>query len=156
MDLPDEAVRLLNDRSAVKTLATTALDGTVSLVNIRGVNAPERNIIVLAQPGGAQIDQELMRHMETSSLVSILCVSISGEREIAYQVICSVTEFQTAGPLYEKFLDELRARTVDLKGVWVLEPADVVDRSFSFDAETRTSSEQRGGVRPRYRNGEPN
>jgi len=59
MDLPDEAVRLLNDRSAVKTLATTALDGTVSLVNIRGVNAPERNIIVLAQPGGVQIDRSL-------------------------------------------------------------------------------------------------
>ncbi|MFZ0926541.1 MAG: hypothetical protein WCE82_04880 [Halobacteriota archaeon] len=137
MDLPDEAVRLLNDRSAVKTLATTALDGTVSLVNIRGVKAPEPNIIVLAQPGGAQFDQELLRHMETSTLVSILCVSASGEREIAYQVICSVIEFQTAGPLYEKFLDELRARTIDLKGVWVLEPADVVDRSFSFDAETR-------------------
>ncbi|MGA3199446.1 MAG: hypothetical protein ABSD89_08580 [Halobacteriota archaeon] len=139
MDLPDEAVRLLNDRSAVKTLATTAFDGTVSLVNIRGVKAPEPNIIVLAQPGGAQFDQELLRHMETSTLVSILCVSASREREIAYQIICSVTEFQTAGPLYEKFLDELRARTVDLKGVWVLEPADVVDRSFfNFDAETRT------------------
>ena len=138
MDLPDQAVRLLNDRSAAKTLATTAPDGTVNLLNIRGVKAPERNIIVLAQPGGAQIDQELMRHMETSSLVSILCVSTSGEREIAYQVICSVKEFQTAGPLYEKFIDELRARTVDLKGVWVLEPVDVVDRSFSFDAETRT------------------
>jgi hypothetical protein len=137
MDLPDEAMRLLNDRTATTTLATTALDGTISLISIRGVKAPEANIIVLAQPGGAQIDRELMRHMETSSLVSILCVSTSGEREIAYQVICSVIEFQTAGPLYEKFLDELRARTVDLKGVWVLKPADVLDRSFSLGTETR-------------------
>jgi hypothetical protein len=137
MDLPDEAVRLLNDRSATKTLATTALDGTVSLLNIRDVKAPEPNIIVLAQPGGAQLDQELLRHMETSSLVSLLCVSASGEREIAYQVICSVIEFQTAGPLYEKFLDELRARTVDLTGVWVLEPVDAVDRSFSLGTGTR-------------------
>jgi hypothetical protein len=130
MDLPDEAMRLLNDRSATVTVATTALDGTISLVRIRGVKAPEAHIIVLAQPGGAQIDQELMRHMETSSLISILCALTRGERVIAYQVICSVTEFQTAGPLYEKFLDELRARTVDLKGVWILEPADVLDRSL--------------------------
>jgi len=129
MDLPDEAMRLLNDRSATVTLATTALDGTVSLVRIRGVKAPEANTIVLAQPGRAQVDQELIRHMETNSLVSFLCALTSGEREIAYQVICSVIEFQTAGPLYEKFLDELRARTVDLNGVWVLEPADVLDRS---------------------------
>ena len=137
MDLPDEAMRLLNDRTATTTLATTALDGTISLVSIRGVKAPEANIIVLAQPGRAQIDQELMRHIENSSLVSILCVSTSGEREIAYQVICSVIEFQTAGPLYEKFLDELRVRTVDLKGVWVLEPADVLDRSFILGTETQ-------------------
>jgi len=130
MDLPDEAMRLLNDRSATVTLATTALDGTISLVRIRGVKAPEAHIIVLAQPGGAQIDQELMRHMETSSVVSILCALTRGERVIAYQVICSVKEFQTAGPLYEKFLDELRARTVDLKGVWIFEPADVLDRSL--------------------------
>ena len=139
MDLPDETMQLLNDRSATVTLATTALDGTISLVRIRGVKAPEANILVLALLEGAQIDQELMRHMETSSLVSILCALTSGEREIAYQVICSVIEFQTAGPLYEKFLDELRARTVDLKGVWVLEPVDVLDRSFSLDAETRTT-----------------
>jgi len=137
MDLPDEAMRLLNDRTATTTLATTALDGTISLVSIRGVKAPEANIIVLAQPGRAQIDQELMRHIENSSLVSILCVSTSGEREIAYQVICSVIEFQTAGPLYEKFLDELRVRTVDLKGVWVLEPADVLERFFSLGTETQ-------------------
>ena len=139
MDLPDEAMQLLNDRTATTTLATTALDGTISLVSIRGVKAPEANIIVLAQPGRAQIDQELMRHIENSSLVSILCVSTSGEREIAYQVICSVIEFQTAGPLYEKFLDELRARTVDLKGVWVLEPADVLDRSSNLSTETQAT-----------------
>ena len=139
MDLPDEAMRLLNDRTATTTLATTALDGTISLVSIRGVKAPEANIIVLAQPGRAQIDQELMRHIENSSLVSILCVSTSGEREIAYQVICSVIEFQTAGPLYEKFLDELRVRTVDLKGVWVLEPADVLDRSSNLSTETQAT-----------------
>ena len=139
MDLPDEAMRLLNDRTATTTLATTALDGTISLVSIRGVKAPEADIIVLAQPGEAQIDQELMRHMETRSLVSILCVSTSGEREIAYQVIGSVIEFQTAGPLYEKFLDELRARTVDLKGVWVLEPADVLDRSSNLGTETQAT-----------------
>jgi len=139
MDLPDDVMRLLNDRSAVKALATTALDGTISLLNIRGAKAPEPNIIVLAQPAEAQIDKELMRHMETSSLVSILCVSARGERDIAYQVICSVIEFQSAGPLYEKFLDELRARTVDLKGVWVLEPVDVVNRSSSLGAGSRAT-----------------
>lgn len=137
MDLPDDVMGLLNDRDAVKTLATIADDGTTSLVAVKAVRAPEPNVIVLAQTAAKQLDGELLRHMDTGSLVSILCVSARGELQVAYQIICSVREFQTAGPLYEKFLDELRARTVDLKGVWVLEPVDVVDRSASLGTGTR-------------------
>jgi hypothetical protein len=132
VDLPDDVMGLLNDRDAFKTLATIADDGTTSLVAVKAVRAPEPNVIVLAQTAAKQLDSELLRHMDTGSLVSILCVSARGEREVAYQILCSVREFQTAGPLYEKFLDELRARTVDLTGVWVLDPVDIVDRSASF------------------------
>ena len=137
MDLPDDVMGLLNDHDAVKTLATVADNGTTSLVAVKAVRAPEPNVIVLALAAAKQLDSELLRHMDTGSLVSILCVSARGELQIAYQIICSVREFQTAGPLYEKFLDELRARYVDLDGVWVLEPVDVVDRSASLGAGTR-------------------
>ena len=137
MDLPDDVMALLNDRDAVKTLATIAEDGTTSLVAVKAVRAPEPNVIVLAQTAAKQLDSELLRHMDTGSLVSILCVSTRGELQAAYQIICSVKEFQTTGPLYEKFLDELRARTIDLNGAWVLEPVDVVDRSASLGPETR-------------------
>ena len=138
MDLTDDVMGLLNDRDAVKTLATIADDGTTSLVAVKAIHAPEQNVIVLAQTAAKQLDSELLRHMDTGSLVSILCVSARGEREVAYQIICSVREFQTAGPLYEKFLDELRARYVDLDGVWVLDPVDIVDRSASFGPGKRT------------------
>ena len=139
MDLPDDVMALLNDRDAVKTLATIAEDGSTSLVAVKAVKAPEPSIIVLAQTVAKQLDSELLRHMDTGSLVSILCVSARGELEVAYQIICSVKEFQTAGPLYEKFLDELRARTVDLDGAWVLEPVDVIDRSASFGPGSRAT-----------------
>lgn len=132
MDLPDDAIGLLNDHDTVKTLATIADDGTMSLVAIKAVRAPEPNVVVLAQVMAKQLYSELLRHMDTGSLMSILCLSARGERQVAYQIICSVREFQTAGPLYEKFLDELRARYVDLDGVWVLDPVDIVDRSASF------------------------
>jgi len=139
MDLPDDVMELLNDRDAVKTLATIAHDGTTSLAAVKAIRAPEPNVIVFAQTAAKQLDSELLRHMDNGSLVSILCVSARGELQVAYQIICSVREFQTAGPLYEKFLDELRARYVDLDGVWVLNPVDVVDRSVSFDPGTRAT-----------------
>ncbi|MGA3359313.1 MAG: hypothetical protein ABSC87_03780 [Halobacteriota archaeon] len=139
MDLPDDVMALLNDRDAVKTLATIAENGSTSLVAVKAVRAPEPSIIVFAQTVAKQLDSELLRHMDTGSLVSILCVSERGELQIAYQIICSVKEFQTTGPLYEKFLDELRARTVDLDGAWVLEPVDVIDRSASFGPGSRAT-----------------
>jgi hypothetical protein len=139
MDLPDDVMALLNDQDAVKTLATIAEDGSTSLVAVKAVKAPEPSVIVLAQTVTKQLDSELLRHMDTGSLVSILCVSARGELEVAYQIICSVKEFQTTGPLYEKFLDELRARTVDLDGAWVLEPVDVIDRSASFGPRSRAT-----------------
>jgi hypothetical protein len=139
MDLPDDVTALLNDRDAVKTLATIAEDGSTSLVAVKAVRAPEPSVIVLAQTVTKQLDSDLLRHMDTGRLVSILCVSARGELQVAYQIICSVKEFQTAGPLYEKFLDELRARTVDLDGAWVLEPVDVIDRSASFGPGSRAT-----------------
>jgi hypothetical protein len=131
MLLPDGVIGLLRDRNAIKTLATIARDGATSLTNIKSLKAPEPHVIVFALTDAKPVDEELVRHMEAGSLVSVLCSLAKGDREVAFQVVCSVREFQTAGPLYDKFLDELRARSVDLEGVWVLEPVDVIDRSTS-------------------------
>jgi hypothetical protein len=131
MLLPDGVIGLLRDRNAIKTLATIARDGTASLTIIKALKAPEPHVIVFALIDAKLVDEELVRHMEAGSLVSVLCSLAKGDREVAFQVVCSVREFQTAGPLYDKFLDELRARSVDLEGVWVLEPVDVIDRSTS-------------------------
>jgi hypothetical protein len=135
MDLPENVIELLNDRDAVKTLTTTDDDGTTSVVNLTAIKAPKPNVIELAEVGAKQLNKELLRYMDAGGLVSILCRSAQKEDRLAYQIVCRVREFQTSGPLYEKFLDELRARYVDLDGVWVLEPVDVVNRSRSFDTK---------------------
>jgi hypothetical protein len=135
MDLPDIVIGLLNDSDTEKTLVTVAAGGKTSLTNVKVIEAPKPSIIVLAQVEAKQLNKELLSHMDEGSLVSILCVSVKAEQRTAYQIVCSVREFQTSGPLYEKFLDELRARYVDLDGVWVLEPVDIVDRSSNFDTE---------------------
>jgi hypothetical protein len=139
MDLPENVMELLNDHDSIKTLTTTADDGTTSVVNLTAVRAPKPNVIELAEIAAKQLNKELLRHMDAGSLVSILCRSAKKENRVAYQIVCNVSEFQTSGPLYEKFLDGLRARYVDLDGVWVLEPVDVVDRSSSFDTGARTT-----------------
>jgi hypothetical protein len=136
MDLPGSVIGLINDSETETTLATVTADGKTSLTNVKDIKAPKPDVIVLGQTDAKQLNRELLNHMDEGSLVSILCVSSKEEPRIAYQIICSVREFQTAGPLYEKFLDDLRARYVDLDGVWVLKPVDFVDRSSNFDIAT--------------------
>jgi hypothetical protein len=138
MDLPDIVIGLLNDSDTEKTLVTVAADGKTSLTNVKAIKVRKSSIIVLAQVEAKQLNKELLGHMDKGSLVSILCVSVREEQRTAYQIVCSVREFQTSGPLYEKFLDELRARYVDLDGVWALEPVDIVDRSSNFDTAAPT------------------
>ena|SRR5665647_333718 len=135
MDLPKIVMDLLNDSETEKTLVTVAADGKTSLTNVKAIKLPKPSVIVLAQVEAKQLNKELLDHMDKGRLVSILCVSEKEEQRIAFQIVCSVMEFQTSGPLYEKFLDELRARYLDLDGVWVLEPVDIVDRSSNFDTE---------------------
>jgi hypothetical protein len=134
MDLPHIVMGLLNDSETKKTLVTVAVDGKTNLTTIKAIKLPKPSVIVLAQVAAKQLNKELLVHMHNGRLVSILCVSVKEEQRTAFQIVCSVKEFQTSGPLYEKFLDELRARYLDLDGVWVLEPVDVVDRSISFNS----------------------
>jgi len=131
MLIPDSVLELLRDHDAIKRLATIARDGTTSFVKIKTLKAPEPNVLVFALTDARHLDKELVRHMDAGRLVSILCSLARGDREVAFQIVCSVREFQTAGPLYDKFLDELQARSVDLEGVWVLEPVEVIDSSTS-------------------------
>jgi nickel-dependent lactate racemase len=133
MDLPKIVMGLLNDSETEKTLVTVAADGKTSLTNIKSIKLPKPSVIVLAQVAAKQLNEELLAHMNKGRLVSILCVSKKEEQRTAFQIVCSVKEFQTSGPLYEKFLDELRARYLDLEGVWALEPVDIIDRSSNFD-----------------------
>lgn len=134
MDLPNIVMGLLNDSETKKTLVTVAADGKTNLTNVKAIKLLKPSVIVLAQAAAKQLNKELLAHMDNGRLVSILCVAIKEEQRTAFQIVCSVREFQTSGPLYEKFLDELRARYLDLDGVWVLEPVDIVDRSSNFNS----------------------
>ncbi|MGZ4922453.1 MAG: hypothetical protein ACXV5H_00590 [Halobacteriota archaeon] len=134
MELPNLIINLLKDGETEKTLVTVAADGKTNLTNIKAIKLPKPSVIVLAQVAAKQLNKELFAHMDNGRLVSILCVSMKEEQRTAFQIVCRVREFQTSGPLYEKFLDDLRARYVDLDGVWVLEPIDIVNRSSNVNS----------------------
>jgi len=98
MDLPNIVMGLLNDSETKKTLVTVAADGKTNLTNVKAIKLLKPSVIVLAQAAAKQLNKELLAHMDNGRLVSILCVSIKEEQRTAFQIVCSVREFQTSGP----------------------------------------------------------
>ncbi len=128
MDLPLYLLQLLNRSNATAILGVYDRDGNLDLVPLATIKAPRPNLILLPQNTERETRDALTEAMERNQLVSILCLeSLQGEGR-AYQMTCAVREYQTTGPLYEKFIDELRVSYAGLQGVWILEPVGVKER----------------------------
>ncbi len=128
MELPSHILGLLNGVNTTKILGVSAADGSLELTPLIMVKAPTSDLILLPQTQDKTIQDLLAQTMEQGRAVSILCLEqLQGETR-AYQLECAVREYQTAGPLYEKFMEGLRVSYADLLGVWVLEPQTIKER----------------------------
>jgi hypothetical protein len=129
MPLDKEVLELYNDPSAIKILAVASRESGLHLIFVDSMMAPDPETIIFAIVAMTDVNKNLIQAMISGELVSVLAVATAVEISTAYQIRCRVKEFQTTGPLYDKFLDQLKARSEDLEGVWILNPVEVTDRT---------------------------
>jgi hypothetical protein len=129
MPLRKEVLELYNDPSAIKILVVVSLDSGLHIIHINSMMAPDPETIILATVAMHEVNKNLIEAMTSGELVSVFAVATTVETSTAYQTRCKVKEFQTTGPLYDKFLDQLKVRSEDLEGVWILKPVEVIDRT---------------------------
>ncbi len=128
MELPENIVQLLNEPSVTKVLGIFTDQRGLCLSPLQLIKVPSADIVLLPQHKDMEMQDSLAAAMASGQIVSILCLSNIHDERQAYQILCAAREYQTAGPLYEKFLDELRVDYSELQGVWVLEPLEVNER----------------------------
>ena len=129
MPLRNDVIGLYNDPNAVKILAISFKENGLHVIHVDSMMATDPNTIILANVRMKEANKNLMQAMTSGELVSVLTAAPTKNAQKAYQVRCTVKEFQTTGPLYEKFLDHLKVRSEDLTGVWVFEPIEVTDQT---------------------------
>ena len=129
MPLRNDVIGLYNDPNAVKILAISFKENGLHVIHVDSMMATDPNTIILANVRMKEANKNLMQAMTSGELVSVLTAAPTKNAQKAYQVRCTVKEFQTTGPLYDKFLDQLKTRSADLEGVWILEPVEVIDRT---------------------------
>ena len=129
MPLRKEILESYNDPSAIKILAVASRESGLHIIHVNSMMAPDPETIIFATVAMKEVNKNLIQAMISGELVSVLAVATVIEISTAYQIRCRVKEFQTTGPLYDKFLDQLKACSEDLEGVWIFKPVEVIDRT---------------------------
>jgi len=126
MPIPKEVQDLYNDPAAIKVLATRSGENlhVIPLGSLRVIDA---NTIVCATIHMREAHENLRIAAETDSKVSTLAVKAGpGGPPQAYQVRCRVKTFMTSGPLFEGMRENIKKMGMEVRGVWILEPLEVL------------------------------
>jgi hypothetical protein len=124
--MSEEIVKMLNDRTSWKVIATTSPEGVVHVIPAGSPMALNPETIAFAAVNMAHTSKNLENMKAKKELASVLVVN--GMK--AYQMKSDIKEFVTSGPVYEKINEGLKkAIGVGARGIWLLEPKEILDQS---------------------------
>jgi hypothetical protein len=126
MPLPKEVQDLYNDPAAIKILATRSGED-LHVIPLGSLRAIDANTIICATIHMREAHENLHIAAETGARVSTLALKVGpGGPPQAYQVRCRVKAFVTSGPIFEGVKENLKNRGMEVRGVWILEPLEVL------------------------------
>jgi hypothetical protein len=141
--LSDEITEILNNPDTTKVLASVDEQGNPHVVvkkSLHGVDDGTIHLLEILE--GSNSGRNLTAALWFDRRVAILLFSKEG-RQI--QIKGKPIKYHISGPLFLEHYVKLRERLgdVDLAGIWVIEPDEVIDESFAErkarDAEERPS-----------------
>jgi hypothetical protein len=128
--LSEEVLLLLNDPKTFKALATVDYSGTPNVVFDSSVYVGEDgNIYYLELLETSHTNHNLVNSIWFDRQVSIV---FQGSGNQSFQIKGKPIEVHITGELFQKHYVEIRQKLgdVDLTGVWVIEPLEVIDENF--------------------------
>jgi len=132
IQLSSELQVLLNDRKVYKALATVDEAGIPDVVLKHSIfTGEDGNIHYLELLESSRTNHNLVRAIWFDQTVSI---AVTGPDKQRFQIKGRPVEVHITGPLFEEHYVEVRQALgdVELSGVWVIEPLEVIDENISF------------------------
>jgi hypothetical protein len=128
--LSQEQTALFNNRETHKVLATVDGNGNPHVVFKQSIHvAEDGNIHYLELLESSHTNHNLVGAIWFDRKVSVV---VKGADKQSFQVKGIPVEVHIAGPLFQKHYVDVRQRLgdVDLAGVWVIEPQEVINENF--------------------------
>ena len=130
IQLSDEVISLLNDLNSNKALATVDETGTPNVVHSDSIHVDDDgNINYLEILETSRTKHNLVRSIWFDRTVSVV---VSGADSKSFQIKGIPITVHITGPIFQKHYLDIRKRLgdVDLTGVWVIEPHEVIDENI--------------------------
>lgn len=131
MNIPEQAVKLLNDPDASKVLTTISDDGVLHSIVVGSIMAPDEKTVCAAEV----LMKTTAKNLETNKNIAVL--TVKGME--SYLVNATVVERQTEGPLFDKVAEQMKKAGLPMKALWIFEPTAVYDQSAGPNAGTKLS-----------------
>lgn len=132
IQLDKEIIELLKEKETVKVLATTDAQGVPHAVIKQSLHLGEDgNLVYLELLESSKTNKNLVRSIWFNRNVS---VTLAGKDRKSYQIIGKPIKALIAGPVFQKHYVSIRERLggdVDLAAVWIIEPEQVINQTFS-------------------------
>ncbi len=131
VQLDKNVKELLQDEETVKVLATTDENGVPHAVIKQTLHLGEDgNLVYLELLESSRTNKNLVRSIWFDRKVAVTLKGKSGD---SYQIIGSPIKGVITGPEFQKYYVDIRKRLgdVDLATVWIIEPEEVMNQTFS-------------------------
>jgi len=131
IQLNEEVKELLQDKDTLKVLATTGENGIPHVVIKQTLHLGEDgNLVYLELIESSRTNKNLVRAIWFDRKVALALKGKDGE---SWQITGKPVKAHVTGPIFQKHYVSVRERLgdVDLATVWVIEPEEVTDQSFS-------------------------
>ena len=129
--LKNEVVELLRESETVKVLATVDENGSPHAVVKQSLQLGEDgNLYYLEFLETSRTNKNLLRSIWFDRRVSVI---LKGKGDLSYQIKGKPVRSIVAGPVFQEHYLAARRRRPDADpvAVWIIEPLEVVDESFS-------------------------
>ncbi|QUI20945.1 hypothetical protein HZI73_00925 [Vallitalea pronyensis] len=131
MNIPKNAIQLLNDPEASKVLTTVSSDGVPHSIVVGSMMAPSDNLLCAAEV----LMKTTAKNLESCENVAVLAVKGAE----SYLVNGTVKERQTQGELFNQVSEQLKGMGLTAQAVWTFDPTEVYNQSAGPDAGKKIS-----------------
>lgn len=131
--IPEAVMKILNDPTSVRVIATKSDKGDVHIIQAGSIKAPAPDTLII----GAILMKRTGKNLEGMKAKGEMVSILAGSKMESYEIRAKVKDHVTSGPIFDGMNAELSKMGMKASGVWVFDVKEVWNQSANYQAGTK-------------------